>query len=300
MDSSIIFLALICVWLCYVVPSWLARRHDAHSSRVQDRFSEGIRTLDQRESRRPRSTRGYLLHGGAGHSRHSQRVAGRDGTALHDVTMPRRGSALALASAGVLLVSLVAIPVLLALSGLGKLPWSWTSVPVVLAGASLGLLRVRAVTIRSRAARDLRSASTAGWSMDDAAQAVVPTLATAVADGRGAPALPVTVLYDEVAITAVERAEAVAAARAAAEAKAARRAELEANLQPGEWLPVEVPKPTYLSKPVAPRRPPTPQRQAEHVVLPGDLGLPDEIVLTDETVLDVRESRGGLRRAAGQ
>jgi hypothetical protein len=62
--SSLIFVAIIGVWVAYLVPHWLRRRDELSQSRTPDRFSGGLRVL-QRRSRKSRPDRSVHRSGDA-------------------------------------------------------------------------------------------------------------------------------------------------------------------------------------------------------------------------------------------
>lgn len=274
MDSSILFVIVIALVLCYLVPNWLRNRHDASHSHVDDRFSRAMRMLDQRDAKPVGSTRGMLLSAGVVDTGPLATVpreaAARDDSTdtaaglieLSAVERRRGPSALARGVGFALATTTLALPFTAGLALLGRLSWALAAADAALAVGCLVLLRLR-----------VRRRGTTTTTTSFAPAHPHATTAVAATTDSTAGTRSATVLYDEDAIVAVERAAALAAARAEAQRKAEHRAELEANLQPGEWLPTEVPKPAYLLKPNAPKRP---------------VSTGQEIDLRDRTI-DVRE-----------
>lgn len=232
MSSSIVFVALVGAWLIYFVPSWLERRHDASQASLDDRDSESMRLLSARAARRRAgASHGTLLHElPTDDSAHPDRPTSRPDRPGQPVRPGRAGSLLL---ATLLTAALLALPVTLALASLGRLGWLVALAPAPLVVACIASLRARVIWAANRPARPVLTQTRA--------EVIEPVAVE-----------PATVLHDEGAIRTVERAAAVAAARARAAEQEKARAELIANQKPGEWLPVEVPKPSYLLKPAAP------------------------------------------------
>ncbi len=225
MDSSLIFLVVIGLWLAYLVPSWVRRREHLSASRFNDRFSTAMRVLDRREDVPDRSDRpaapSYLL------TPPRPPLAIENDEPLVEVAADRgraRFPLVAAVAATLLVVSLVAVPGTVALAALALAP-AWA--PVAACAAAAGVL----VGLRARARRRARTLRRQGSSaVLDPSSVVLANgslLGRADVDGEGADAAPVA---------AVEP------------AGAASRESL-----PGEWTPVPVPLPAYLLKDEVPR-----------------------------------------------
>lgn len=226
-DSSLIFLVVIGLWLAYLVPQWLRRRQQLSASRSGDRFSGALRVL----ARRPEPTergdrpvgRPYVLAPPPS----PPAIKGAAAPGLVGVPAPARvGSGsdagrarlplLGLVVLGLLVASVLAVPGTVALAVLSLAPvWS--------PAGAFGALVVLLLALRTRARRRARAVRPA------AAERVVEPSAVVVADEGGGVA-------DE---------PADGDTRAAAEDR---------ELLPGEWTPVPVPLPSYLLKVEVPRR----------------------------------------------
>lgn len=302
MDSSLLFLAIVGLVVCYLVPRWLRNRHDASQSPADDRFSRAMRMITPRESKPASGSRGLLLRDGlldvpsspncsSPNPTSSETTSNTDPVELpvlqaNSCRPSRRSRQLGVA----FLLTLIASPVLALMAAIGLVPWTVVAVD---AAVALGC----GVVLRMRVRHHQRRVST---------PVAEPTLVTmTTTQTTTASVQPSTMLYDGDAIRTVERAAALAAARADAADKARVRAELEANLKPGEWLPVEVPKPAYLLKPSAPRRPVAPDlidldespdatRAWDEVVAAAGAAAQD--VAADHSWLD---QHAPLRRAVG-
>ena len=269
MDSSVIFLALIGVWLVYLVPTWLSRREEASESRVDDRFSESMRLLGPR--RAPTSGRpahGYLL------PRTGQAIGRTDLTGsriIHGGTMSdgsggRSGTGVRIGLTGMLMLTLTVCMVLvgLALAGIGS--WLQAAGGVTLPLVAVLTLRWR---VRRRGVGSGRAAAGAGR---DLLTGQIVTPGARVGQRGGAawaedplpeqdPSDPIVIgfadgddIFDEEAVRRSQHDAERAAATAAADARDAEQRRRRAAVKPGEWLPVDVPLPSYLLKPAAPPR----------------------------------------------
>ena len=236
-DSSLIFLAIIGIWLVYFVPRWVARRQRATSSKA-DRHSRGMRVLDRSHpstTARPAS-RGYLLNGTYEETRSPQPPRQHSGSGP---ASRRRGpSFVRIALFMVFAVSVIMAPGAAVLAKQGTMSWS-VSVGFVVAG----FLAFATLRARARAATGERQRT-----MPQVAEPEVEAVPVAEPVPAARPARDE--IYDEDAHRQVD----LAAAEAALEQARADREAARANLKPGEWLPTEVPLPTYLLKPAAPAR----------------------------------------------
>ncbi|MFV0458575.1 MAG: hypothetical protein ACK5MT_07390 [Actinomycetales bacterium] len=313
MDSSVIFLALIGLWLVYVVPNRLTRRHHARQTRVHERFTPTARTLQPRSSEPVigSTRRGLLLHDGV-----AERIAGDlpdpsaeaqqsptaatgstdAGRTIERSPRPRRRPLVGVT----FLLSLMALAVLTPFAFAGVIGWTLVTAPLLLAGGCLGVLQGRAR--RAYALGGSRAAGLIATDGETAAEQGVSestrptTVRSSVLASHDEPVGAATMLYDEAAIRAVERAAAVAAARAEAEAAKRQREELLANLKPGEWLPTEVPKPAYLLKPNAPTRPAQPASAGQEPAAVSGASQDDVLDLRDDPLAWVDEHAPQRRR----
>jgi hypothetical protein len=214
-DSSLIFLVVIGLWLAYLVPTWLRRREQMSASRASDRFSAAMRVLSRRPapSDRPRASvaHAYVLTPPASVGEPASPV---EEPAAHTSTrqrLPRAG----IAVVGLLVLSALAVPASVALAAVTVVPgWSPAApggVVVVLVGA----LRLRA---RRRARRAEADGITSGLEPLSAVSEMAQELQPLPDGDRGASGTP------------------------------------QRELQPGEWTPVPVPLPSYLLKDEVPRR----------------------------------------------
>ncbi len=216
-DSSLIFLIVIGLWMAYLVPTWLRRREQMSASRADDRFSDAMHVL----SPRPEPDRSHVSPAHAyvltppplpvaePDPAEVQPVPARRGRRTR---LPRVG----LAVVGLLVVSVLAVPGSVALAVLALAPeWS----PVV----PCGVLVLLVAALRLRARRRSTGAGASGVS---------------------------TELFEDSGVTEVERDD----DHAAADGGRTASLDVERELLPGEWTPVPVPLPSYLLKDEVPRR----------------------------------------------
>lgn len=273
MDSSLIFLAVIGIWLVYFVPRWVVRRQRATSSGATDRHSRGMRVLNRSGTpgTAQSASRGYLLNGSYEETRSPQPSRPR---VVPGPASRRRGPSIPRITLFVIFAaSVIMVPGAAVLAHRGTLGWS-VPVAFVIAGfLAFATLRARA---RAAATRVRRHAALR------LVEAASDPVATPVAD-------PVTrdEIFDEDAHRQIE----LAAAEAALEQVRADRETARANLRPGEWLPGEVPLPTYLLRPSAPTR------QAS-----GAEPEPETVDIREEQPIDLSwyDQHAPLRRAVGE
>lgn len=219
-DSSLIFLVVIGLWMAYLVPTWLRRREQMSASRAGDRFSAAMRVLTRRPAP---SARSHLSAAHAYVLTPPRAALGEPGSPVMEAAapsgtrqpLPRVG----LAVIGLLVLSALAVPASMALAVLTVAPpWSPAAPGAVL------VVLFPALRLRARRRTRSRSAGADGTTFSE----LEPAL-SALAD----------VDQDQQALSDGER---------------SASATPERELRPGEWTPVPVPLPSYLLKDEVPRR----------------------------------------------
>ncbi len=219
-DSSLIFLLVIGLWLAYLVPSWVRRREQLSASRSNDRFSAAMRVLDRREDvpERPAAPSYLRTPLRAARSSEGEATDEVDEPLLEVVDRGRsRPPVLAAASVAMLVLAVLAVPGTAGLAVLALAP-SWS--PAVAGATALVLL----LALRARARRRTRRGRQA------ASPRVVTPHAVVLADET-----PEVVDEDDMTGSVADAPE--------------RQESL-----PGEWTPVPVPLPAYLLKDEVPRQ----------------------------------------------
>lgn len=274
-------LAVVGLWIAYLVPHKLRHRQQLLESRTDDRFSDALRVLavtgpegsgrrrraevagGVRQDCGPVEKRAGLLTPGSGLARTERGGADVDrphGTqdrigadaarrvaqlhAAHAAATARRGAAARRRGllAGVLLVAAVAGWVVVGVTSLGVLAGV---VPTALLAGVLGL--GRQAVVQGRVAED-------EWERR-IAEASAPLRARAARPGRqGAAGRAVRPSLTET--QAIERVRADAPVRTSARLRDGGR-------EGDTWSPVAVPRPTYTTKAPAPRREPVPLGEVE-------------------------------------
>lgn len=175
-----------------------------------------------------------------------------DGPEHRTPAAPGRGVTLALA--GLLLAGLVAVPVTLVLSIMSVLPWVSVLVALILvAGAVLGL---RTVAKQRRVARQARRAPARmapARSETPVVREPKPTRFRQPAEPAPPVQAPSTAadFFDQDAAPA-ETTSKAAPAPVDVPSVAPKAAKPRVDDRPGQWMPRDVPRPTYLMKPRAP------------------------------------------------
>lgn len=244
MDSSLIFLAVIGIWLVYLVPRWVARRHRASAERPEDRFSSSMRVLDRTAGGEPsrQASRGYLLNG-TNEETSPDRPTHFDRRRPASGPRARRSSGRGLARALLFLVlagCVLVVPGAAVLAQRGALGWA-----VCVTAGVIGFLAF--ATLRATAQSRSRQ-------VPAPVSSPLPVVAEPT-PARTPKARPRDELFDEESHRLVE----LAAAEAVLESARREREAARANIEPGQWLPTEVPLPTYLLQPEAPQRRPAPE-----------------------------------------
>jgi hypothetical protein len=240
--SSLIFVAVVAIWVAFLLQHWVRRREAMAIARSVDRFSEAMRLLDRtpvRGADTPRLGLGALSAAAAGSPLVARsRVGSAQPTGplaaqgLSQVgpvrqAAPRRAVAGRLARrarATALLLALAALPASVAGSATGALPW--LSVPAAGAVLAWGVatLRYAAVRAHTRARLDRSIA----------------------ASRRLTPAVPPAAIDADLLESTTRP------------ASPGERAASRSGLTGPTWSPVPVPRPTYALKDPAPRPEPQP------------------------------------------
>jgi membrane protein implicated in regulation of membrane protease activity len=251
-DSSLIFLALIGVWLVYLVPTWLSRREEASESRVDDRFSASMRLLGPRRpvtsGRGP--AHGYLLGGPAPqvtHVTHTREVSA--GASRRGASRPGRVRAGLVA---LLALSMVVCAVLVGLALVGFGSWLQAVGSLVLPVAAVATLRWRVL----RRARRVNPGASGSQPALVGRVVAVPARDLEVIDLRDDdPSGDLNDVFGAGERRVHRDLEHRIAAAVVADADT-RRAERRARRTGGrpELLPVDVPLPSFVLKPDAPAR----------------------------------------------
>jgi hypothetical protein len=286
--SSLVFVVVIGLWAAYLTQSWMRRREHLQTARSIERYAEALRVLERRPVlAEPTTARSYAVSPlRAGATSTAPTGATRATHVTEDAAPGRLAHRLRGASLGVAVAVLVALVVVTVL----RLVPVWTpAIGLALVTADLAWLRHSAKRREPR----LELRRTAPVVSAAPVEPAAPVASTApTASPVSAPEAPVVEESPEPAVAPVgatrvdapfdvRQFDTVDAAPAPVEVA------LE-PLEPGQWRPTPVPRPTYTMKPAAPRATPAPLPVDDDVFAP--IEVEDEFL---DAAVPLRSAVGG-------